>query len=129
LERAVELVRKIAGGHLDTNCPLIVPRHTQIDTPRVHTHPADHKLALHRTVQEKAEAYDTCIAYSGTYDVQGNQIVHHVEVCTFENYVGTGLFHPEGIQLATGARVVALDPYLGTAAVVSADRFRRRRFQ
>jgi 2-(3-amino-3-carboxypropyl)histidine synthase len=43
-------------------------------------------------------------------------------------YVGTGLFHPEGIQLATGARVIALDPYLGTATVVSADRLKRRRF-
>jgi 2-(3-amino-3-carboxypropyl)histidine synthase len=43
-------------------------------------------------------------------------------------YVGTGLFHPEGIQLATGARVIALDPYLGTAAPVSAERLRRRRF-
>jgi len=44
-----------------------------------------------RTLQEKAEAYDTCIAYAGTCDVQGNQIIHHVEVCTFENYVGTDL--------------------------------------
>jgi 2-(3-amino-3-carboxypropyl)histidine synthase len=43
-------------------------------------------------------------------------------------YVGTGLFHPEGIQLATGARVIALDPYLGTAELVSADRLKRRRF-
>ena len=43
-------------------------------------------------------------------------------------YVGTGLFHPEGIQLATGARVIALDPFLGTAARVSAERLKRRRF-
>jgi 2-(3-amino-3-carboxypropyl)histidine synthase len=48
--------------------------------------------------------------------------------CSEVLYVGTGLFHPVGIQLATGARVIALDPFLGTAAVVSADRFRRRRF-
>jgi 2-(3-amino-3-carboxypropyl)histidine synthase len=43
-------------------------------------------------------------------------------------YVGTGRFHPGGIQLATGARVIALDPYLGTATEVSADRLKRRRF-
>jgi 2-(3-amino-3-carboxypropyl)histidine synthase len=43
-------------------------------------------------------------------------------------YVGTGLFHPEGIQLATGSRVVALDPFQGTAALVSAERLKRRRF-
>ena len=42
-------------------------------------------------------------------------------------YVGTGLFHPEGIQLATGARVIALDPYMGTAVLVSAERLKRRR--
>ena len=43
-------------------------------------------------------------------------------------YVGTGLFHPLGVQLATGARVVALDPYTGEAAAVSAERFLRQRF-
>lgn len=43
-------------------------------------------------------------------------------------YVGTGLFHPEGIQLATGASVIALDPFLGTAARISAERLKRRRF-
>jgi 2-(3-amino-3-carboxypropyl)histidine synthase len=43
-------------------------------------------------------------------------------------YVGTGLFHPLGVQLATGARVVALDPYTGEAAGVSAERFLRQRF-
>jgi 2-(3-amino-3-carboxypropyl)histidine synthase len=43
-------------------------------------------------------------------------------------YVGTGLYHPEGIQLATGKRVIALDPFQGTAVQVSADRLKRRRF-
>jgi len=48
--------------------------------------------------------------------------------CTVILYVGTGLFHPEGIQLATGAKVIAFDPYLRTATEVSADRLKRRRF-
>ena len=43
-------------------------------------------------------------------------------------FVGTGQFHPLGVQLATGARVVALDPYCRTVEVVSTDRFLRRRF-
>jgi 2-(3-amino-3-carboxypropyl)histidine synthase len=43
-------------------------------------------------------------------------------------FVGTGRFHPLGVQLATGARVVALDPYCRTVEVVSAERFLRRRF-
>ncbi|MDD1661846.1 MAG: diphthamide biosynthesis enzyme Dph2, partial [Methanomicrobiales archaeon] len=42
-------------------------------------------------------------------------------------YVGTGLFHPQGIQLATGARVIAIDPLLATATTVDAGRLKRRR--
>ncbi|NLM30273.1 MAG: diphthamide biosynthesis enzyme Dph2 [Methanomicrobiales archaeon] len=42
-------------------------------------------------------------------------------------FVGTGVFHPTGIQLATGARVVALDPFTGEAQVVDASRLVRRR--
>jgi len=42
-------------------------------------------------------------------------------------FVGTGVFHPLGVQLATGARVVALDPYTGAAVEVDAGRFLRRR--
>ncbi|RPJ52761.1 MAG: diphthamide biosynthesis enzyme Dph2, partial [Methanobacteriota archaeon] len=43
-------------------------------------------------------------------------------------YVGTGLFHPTGVQLAIGARVVALDPYTRAAVLVDASRMLRRRF-
>jgi 2-(3-amino-3-carboxypropyl)histidine synthase len=43
-------------------------------------------------------------------------------------FVGTGLFHPIGIALATKARVIALDPLTGVAHEVSADALLRRRF-
>ncbi len=43
-------------------------------------------------------------------------------------FVGTGLFHPIGISLATGARVIALDPLTGIAQEVSGDELKRRRF-
>jgi 2-(3-amino-3-carboxypropyl)histidine synthase len=43
-------------------------------------------------------------------------------------FVGTGLFHPVGISLATGTRVIALDPLTGTAQEVSGDTLKRRRF-
>jgi 2-(3-amino-3-carboxypropyl)histidine synthase len=42
-------------------------------------------------------------------------------------YIGTGVFHPLGVQLATGARVVALDPFTGIARVVDASRLLRTR--
>lgn len=43
-------------------------------------------------------------------------------------FVGTGLFHPVGIALATGARVIALDPLAGTMQEVSGEALLRRRF-
>jgi 2-(3-amino-3-carboxypropyl)histidine synthase len=43
-------------------------------------------------------------------------------------FVGTGLFHPTGIAIATGARVIALDPLAGTAQEVRGDTLMRRRF-
>lgn len=43
-------------------------------------------------------------------------------------FVGTGLFHPIGIALATHARVIALDPLTGTAQEVNSDVLMRRRF-
>jgi 2-(3-amino-3-carboxypropyl)histidine synthase len=43
-------------------------------------------------------------------------------------FVGTGLFHPIGIALATHARVIALDPLTGSAQEVSGDALLRRRF-
>ena len=43
-------------------------------------------------------------------------------------FVGTGLFHPIGIALSTGARVIALDPLTGTAQEVNGEALLRRRF-
>jgi 2-(3-amino-3-carboxypropyl)histidine synthase len=43
-------------------------------------------------------------------------------------FVGTGVFHPTGIAIATGARVIALDPLTGTAQMVDGEPLMRRRF-
>jgi 2-(3-amino-3-carboxypropyl)histidine synthase len=43
-------------------------------------------------------------------------------------FVGTGLFHPIGISLATKKRVIALDPLAGTVEEVSGEALLRRRF-
>jgi 2-(3-amino-3-carboxypropyl)histidine synthase len=43
-------------------------------------------------------------------------------------YVGTGVFHPLGVQLATGSRVVSLDPYTAQTEVVNASHLLRKRF-
>ncbi len=43
-------------------------------------------------------------------------------------YIGTGLFHPLGVQIATGARVIACDPFTRSCEVVDGERLLRRRF-
>lgn len=42
-------------------------------------------------------------------------------------YVGSGVFHPLGVAISTGKRVVAADPYLNQAIEVSPERFLRKR--
>lgn len=40
------------------------------------------------TEAEKVTAFDTYGGYSGTYEVQGDTVIHHVQVCLFPNWVG-----------------------------------------
>ena len=40
---------------------------------------------------EKAAAFDTCLAYAGRYSFAGGKVTHHVEVSTVENWVNTDL--------------------------------------
>ena len=42
-------------------------------------------------------------------------------------YIGSGVFHPLGVAIATGKRVVAADPYLNQAIIVSPEKFLRKR--
>jgi Lipocalin-like domain len=42
--------------------------------------------------EERAQAFSTGIAYSGTYDITAEGVMHHVEVATFQNWVGTEQF-------------------------------------
>jgi len=42
-------------------------------------------------------------------------------------YVGSGFFHPLGVAIATGKRVIAADPFLNKAVEVSPEKFLRKR--
>ncbi|MFZ2410916.1 MAG: diphthamide biosynthesis enzyme Dph2 [Candidatus Methanoperedens sp.] len=42
-------------------------------------------------------------------------------------YVGSGFFHPLGVAIATGKRVIAADPYLNQAVEVVPEKFLRQR--
>jgi hypothetical protein len=43
------------------------------------------------TQQEQAEAFKTFFAYAGRYTPSGNQVTHHVEISSIQNYVGKDL--------------------------------------
>lgn len=41
------------------------------------------------TLEEKAAAAEGCVAYFGRYEVEGEEVLHHIEVCLFPNWEGT----------------------------------------
>jgi hypothetical protein len=47
------------------------------------------KDALGGDPAEQAKAYSTCLAYFGSYQVQGDDVVHRVEGSLFPNWSGT----------------------------------------
>ncbi|HTY15210.1 MAG TPA: diphthamide biosynthesis enzyme Dph2 [Methanoregulaceae archaeon] len=76
-----------------------------------------------------------CRAYPGTHRTPSpGQILgcsyEAARICPGNEilFIGTGAFHPLGVALATGRKVIALDPYSRSVEVVSAERFLRRRF-
>ena len=38
---------------------------------------------------ERAEAYSSYVAYCGTYEVEGNVVIHRVQMSLFPNWVGS----------------------------------------
>ena len=42
-------------------------------------------------VEEQAEAFKTFFAYSGRYTLSNDKVIHHVEICSIQNYVGKDL--------------------------------------
>lgn len=45
--------------------------------------------AVRATAEEKAAAFDSCLSYAGTFEVNGDAVIHRLEQCTFPNWVGT----------------------------------------
>ena len=39
--------------------------------------------------EERAAAFETCIAYGGSYEADGDTVTHRVEVSLFPNWIGT----------------------------------------
>lgn len=45
-------------------------------------------------VNQRAEAYSTCLAYFGTYEVRDDEIVHNVDAALFPNWSNTSQARP-----------------------------------
>lgn len=50
--------------------------------------------ALGGTVEERAQAYSTCLAYFGRYTLSGDSVIHHLEGALFPNWSGTDQVRP-----------------------------------
>ena len=57
--------------------------------------------------EEDAQAFRTFLGYAGRYSVEGNQIVHHVEISSIQNYVGRDMVRTVKID---GDRIVLRTP-------------------
>jgi len=56
--------------------------------------------------EEQAEAFNTFLAYAGRYTLEGDKVIHHVEISSIENYVKRDLargikFEGDRITLTT----------------------------
>jgi hypothetical protein len=66
------------------------------------------------TDAERAALYDSMFAYAGSYSVQGNKVIHHVDVSWNESWTGTEqirLFEVSGNTLTLSTRIA--DPSTG----------------
>ena len=58
-------------------------------------------------VEERAEAFTTFLAYAGKYTLAGDKIIHHVEISSLQNLVGTDLVRFIKFQ---GDRIILVTP-------------------
>jgi hypothetical protein len=69
-------------------------------------------IAIAATTEERAEAFNTFLAYTGRYSINGDKgDPHHIEVSSIQNYVGNDLirsvkFHGDQITLVTPPTMV-----------------------
>jgi hypothetical protein len=64
------------------------------------------------TDQERAELFKTMVAYAGTFTVEGDRVVHHVDISWNENWTGTAQvrhFRIEGRRLVIRGEQIGVD--------------------
>jgi hypothetical protein len=63
-------------------------------------------------VQEQAEAFRTFLAYGGRYTFNPDKVIHHVEICSIQDWVGTDQIRSikfEGGQIVLAAPPMSVD--------------------
>jgi hypothetical protein len=68
-------------------------------------------------IEERAEAFATAFAYAGRYSVAGDHVLHHVEVSTVQNWVGTDMVRAMRFD---GDRLTLTTPPLSVGGVMRA---------
>jgi hypothetical protein len=64
-------------------------------------------LSMNATVEEQAEAFNTFLAYTGSYSLHGDKVTHHVEISSVQNYVGRDLVRSIKFE---GNRITLITP-------------------
>jgi hypothetical protein len=64
-------------------------------------------LSVGAGTEEKAEAFNTFLAYAGQYTLNGDKVIHHVEVSSIQNYVERDLVRSVKFQ---GDQIVLVTP-------------------
>jgi 2-(3-amino-3-carboxypropyl)histidine synthase len=108
--------------------PLLMGRRIGLVSTVQHTHLLDE---IERRLQSLG--YETVIRPGEGRTPEAGQIIGcsygsaRIPEATDILFIGTGVFHPLGVQLATGVHVVALDPLTGTAEETDTRKFLARR--
>ena len=63
--------------------------------------------SLSAPVEEQAEAFRTFVAYAGRYTLNGDKVIHHVEISSIQNWVDTDLIRSIKFE---GERIVLVTP-------------------
>ena len=58
-------------------------------------------------VEEQVEAFKTFFAYSGRYTLSDDKVIHRIEICSVQNYVGKDLIRSVKFQ---GDQIILVTP-------------------
>lgn len=73
------------------------------------------------SLEEKVAAAETYISYCGTYEIQRDRVIHHIEVSSFPNWVGVDqerIFELKGNRLVLSTPPLLLGGKLQTAHLI-----------